>query len=376
MTYIRLLIIVLLAVIGQPLFAEDRVSSTADKNICYAVFDVGSSGTRLYFIEMKQGRWTLHEGPKSSALADVVRGIRGQRWEDMDRVTNEATDLLDQMRKEGSVTQSNSARRTAFDWKARCQLQQVLALGTAGMRFAEQADAQRSAKLWSVFREKLHLASGADVVARTLSGFEEGVYIWLTVYDKTRRGANFGVAEMGGGSAQIAFPCLSCSSLDPAVRQVKVDGQTIPLFSYSLLGWGQDEVKSIIGFPEECRYGIGSIKAKWREEDCAIRLNMAQDGAFRVPHDASQPDRLMRMPLLDAKPNRWYITGAFRHMSDDDIANCCLQAGRCYDSANACFRAVYFRKLLNSVGIPAPAEKLDASWALGAVLCHTQGCIE
>ncbi len=74
------------------------------------------------------------------------------------------------------------------------------------------------------------------VTTRTLTEYEEGLYAWLALRELEADG-DFGVAEMGGASLQVTFPCPYCET----ARPVRVKDQILPVFSHSFLGWGQDE---------------------------------------------------------------------------------------------------------------------------------------
>ncbi|MFN2299648.1 MAG: nucleoside phosphatase, partial [Anaerolineales bacterium] len=69
-----------------------------------------------------------------------------------------------------------------------------------------------------------------------MSEFEEGLFAWLAL-GETLADTRFGVAELGGGSLQVTFPCRTCEG----ARQVMVGGRSMAIYSHSYLDWGQDE---------------------------------------------------------------------------------------------------------------------------------------
>ena len=192
-------------------------SSPAAHSDCYITFDAGSSGTRLQVYERQSSKWVAHNGPKVEALADPVRSIRGKSPNDIDATTSSVVGALDSMEHAGPLDGRGLEAWPAFDWKTNCNLKGAMVYATAGMRMAEQQDREQSVVLWQSLNRKLKaaLVDGVPVFTRTITGFEEGLYAWLAVREQQHR-ANFGIIEMGGASAQIAFPCPPCDQADDA----------------------------------------------------------------------------------------------------------------------------------------------------------------
>ena len=84
-----------------------------DSSVCHAIYDAGSSGTRLYLYQqtvatqqsaMQQGgQWLSHEGPKVAALADPIREIRGKNWADASSVIDDVVQALEDLRQDGPL---------------------------------------------------------------------------------------------------------------------------------------------------------------------------------------------------------------------------------------------------------------------------------
>ena len=140
--------------------------------------------------------------------------------------------------------------RQAFDWPRLCRIDSAAVYATAGMRFAEQSDMAASRKIWNKLNRALANRLDMQVVTRTLSGFEEGLFAWLAIRDR-QHDSDFGIAEMGGASVQITFPCEACESSRP----VRVNGQSLPVFSYSFQGYGQDEAWRKYRDRPSCEHG-------------------------------------------------------------------------------------------------------------------------
>lgn len=340
---------------------------------CRIIFDAGSSGTRLYIYEKTTGlnTWIEHEGPKVEALADPVREIRGKKWSNMEEVVQTIPKALD-------LIKTTSTDWKAFDWEKNCTIISASVLATAGMRMAEQQQPEKSRTLWNNVKSALSQKIGGKVpvVARTLSGFEEGLYAWISVSKQRNGNFNFGIAEMGGASAQVAFSCNNC----PGSRKVFLDGgRTIDIYSYSFLGLGGDVASEIFGVSPECSYGAGEGKPKWNQKMCAETINLKTTAGIKDPFNFYRGKKGMsvNIPLENTKGLDWYLTGAFSFLgSQISVEKCCMGKGPCYDSRTSCFRSVYFQKFLDELGVSSSSKKASTSWTLGATLCQENNCLK
>lgn len=361
-------------------------SPSAALAACQVVFDAGSSGTRLYLYVRQGDKWAEHSGPRTDALADPVRQIRGKRHADIEAGTTNVVNQLQRVRADGPSGPDGKREWSAFDWPARCRVTDAMVLATAGMRIAEQEDPRRSRELWASLHTKLQerLGAGVRVQARTLTGFEEGLFAWLAVREG-RSDNRFGIAEMGGASAQVSFPCAQCAADEDAVRTVLVKGQPVRFYSYSFLGLGQDEAPKTLGMPDSCRWGVAVTQAGWQKSDCSQRIDLQAAAGLRDPYNfgalsgqsTSAPrGTARRIPTRQADAAHWVLTGAFNYMNADAVAQCCEREGQCFEAPSSCFRAVYLEKYLAALDIPASAQRADASWTLGAALCTSDGCLK
>ncbi|MEE9304158.1 MAG: hypothetical protein V3U84_10270 [Thiotrichaceae bacterium] len=346
---------------------------------CYIVYDAGSSGTRLYIYEQKSADWVSHEGPKVAALADPVREIRDKSWTDVDEVITEVVSALNHIKQNGSINKKGKPKWKAFDWEKRCHLVSANVFATAGMRIAEQENRYRSSVLWKKLKQKLQarLGSSVKVNTRTLSGYEEGLYAWLAVR-KNNKGQQFGIAEMGGASSQVTFPCEHCDTTNDAVKTITLAGKPMKIYSYSFLGLGQDEAPKTLGLPTSCAYGIGTIKKNWKEADCAHKISIHNEHGFRDPYNFKQHKKGIhnQLPKYISGIKNWYLTGAFNHMDNSQIKTCCLNKGKCYNEKKSCFRSVYLKNYLKALSISPSSEKMDVSWTSGAVVCAVNDCLQ
>ncbi|WP_115720250.1 nucleoside phosphatase [Gallaecimonas mangrovi] len=360
-------------------FALLSASAHAAKPACQMVFDAGSSGTRLYLYQATGHGWREFAGPTSPALADPVRGINGQTADDIPKVAKALGDSIKAFRHNGPKGKEGKPAWHGYDWQHRCALKSVSVLATAGMRLAEQQQLGLSQVLWMAVRQQVQFAVGPKVrvKARTISGFEEGLYGWLSL-TKAKKTLNIGMVEMGGASSQVAFPCLYCRHDDDAIRQIQIDGKTLPFYSYSFLGLGQDEAAKVYKLPKRCQYGIGAVIPGWSLEQCSERLLLTHDGELKDPYNLNDKGRVGRrrdVPVALAQVSQWYLTGAFNYLESDQVQRCCLTKGACYHPQTACFRAAYLPKYLHDLQIPASAKPAKSNWTEGAMICQSQHCL-
>ena len=346
---------------------------------CYVIYDAGSSGTRLFIYEKQKTNWLVHSGPKVSALADPVREIRGKTNNDIDAVTTEVVTALDAIKQDGSIDKEGKAKWQAFNWSKQCHVVSVDVYATAGMRIAEQKNMNKSLELWNNLKQKLKAKMGeaVQINTRTLTGFEEGLFAWLTVRDQ-KKNNDFGLVEMGGASSQVTFPCAKCDPSDNATRPVLIDGTIVQMYSYSFLGLGKDEAPKTLGNPASCSYGIGQTKKNWKVDDCASQITLMDSQGIRDPYNfnGNHLGTYRQIPTNQTDVKNWVLTDNFNRWSNNQINTCCVNAGQCTDESNACFRAVYFSKYLQSLNVPQTSEKMNTSWTLGAVICGAENCLQ
>lgn len=339
----------------------EQTRVTDDLSPCHIIYDAGSTRTRLYVYQQTVAGWVKHRGPKTDALADPVRKIRGKSMPDADSVVGDIVTALEDMRRDGPLNKKGTPRWPAFDWQKHCNIKTVAVYATAGMRLAEQQDAAASDVVWKMLNERLATVVGMKVTTRTLSGYEEGLFAWLAIRD-AQDGGDFGVVEMGGVSVQITLPCPECKTS----RQVKVKDRAMPIYSYSYLGWGQDEAWKKFGSLPACAPGVGKENQDWKIADCAAGMGISSDAGAGLKEYIETRGEL-----------RWYLSGAFRHMRDTDIDHYCRQGiDSGFEPLTSCFRSVYLPMVLSTLGVPGRSEPTDVDWTLGAAICTSTQCLE
>lgn len=329
--------------------------------LCHIIYDAGSKGTRLYIYHESNSGWVKHKGPRFGALADPVLVHRGNTMADVDAVVDDVVNALERTRTDGPVNVGGEPGWLGFDWREVCQVQSVSVYATAGMRLAEQKSMENSRLLWNKLNERLSQEVGIEVTTRTLSGYEEGLFAWLAI-SQHQPDLDFGTAEMGGGSLQITFPCAQCDR----TREVKVGDEKVAIYSHSYLGWGQDEAWRNFGDSLSCKLGAARRVQDWKVSDCPVGLAAFQKTAVET---------LENIEL--ANPGRWVLNDAFRYMKSDDVEKYCRQGDDTgYEPESACFRAVFLRGILQTLGLPMDSPTSEADWTLGAVMCAATQCLD
>ena len=328
---------------------------------CYIVYNAGSSGTRLFIYRQTAAGWVTHRGPQTGALADPVRAIRGQTMADAADVVGRIVNSLEGMRQDGPANKNGAPAWPAFDWLDQCDIKAAAVYATAGMRLAEELDPAASELLWQLLNDRLSSTLGMDVTTRTISGYEEGLFAWLAI-GEGREDNNFGIAEMGGASVQITFPCEDCEGAKP----VRAGAHNVALYSDSFLGWGQDEAWKKFRPLPACARGAGRLNPQWQATDCQAGMMLESDAVDSIEA------RVANRPGL-----HWYLSGAFRYMRETDIEQFCRQGiDSGFQPETSCFRAIYLQKVLSRLGLPDGAEQSAVDWTLGAVLCTATRCRE
>ncbi len=324
------------------------------------IYDAGSSGTRLHIIQRSAGGWVSHAGPRAGALADPARGIRGKTMQDAESVTDAIVALLEAIRHPGPQNSGGAPGWPAFDWRQRCDVRALAVYATGGMRLAEQRNPRAAALLWAMLKRKLGHRTRAPVSARTLSGFEEGLYAWLSIR-ATQRDADFGSVDMGGASVQITFPCTACKGSVP----VRVGRDTVSIVSVSFLGLGQDEAWRKYGQRPACRRGAGRGNPDWNGDLCTRGIALTDGGKD-----------LSKIPLRRSDAHRWFLGGALQYLRPADVERYCRDGGNGgFQPERACFRTLYQLHFLQALGISADAARVHDDWTLGAAICAASQCL-
>jgi hypothetical protein len=339
----------------------ERVQPDPDASACYIIYDAGSSATRLFIYEETDSGWLKHKGPETDAFSDPVRRNRGKSMSDANNVIANILITLDNIRRDGPPDENGDPEWPAFDWRSRCNLKAAAVYATAGMRLAEQQDPRNSAWIWRNLNDRLSKKLGISVTTRSLTEYEEGLYAWLALRE-LRSDGDFAVAEMGGVSLQVTFPCPFCEN----ATKVRVKDETVPVFGHSFLGWGQDEAWRKFRNSSACAWGAGLKDPNWRVDDCEAAMVEFAESAAEVKSKVKNSGNM-----------RWYLTSAFSYMQNTDIDYFCRRGiNDGFQPESSCFRAVYLLNVLDSLSVPSNYELSKVNWTLGAVVCTATRCLE
>ena len=309
------------------------------KNMCHIIYDAGSSGTRLFIYEQSGTRLIAHSGPKIEALATPLYVNNPSQMTSIDNTVNDVISTLDLIRRDGALD-NGYPKWIGFDWVNQCNMVSAKIYATAGMRIAQQTNPEASLAMWRALKSTLAEKVGPKVLieTKTITGFEEGLYAWLSVRD-THSTSDFGIVEMGGVSSQVTFACPKCSPANDAVKKVRLNGKSLQIYSYSYLGLGQDAAPKTLTFPviypvpKTCAYGIGGRQKDWRVADCADDILLTIQGnssEIKDPYNYSLAEQKGRkgtkgttntLPTPQKSIPKWTLTGAFNYKKKQTLKN-------------------------------------------------------
>lgn len=199
----------LCALVGLPLSGCVPLTASQTKTQIHLVIDLGSSGTSLCMFPVEIGSQP-GTAPRCSVgkLAPVCSKSKGGFAALSQGKTPDAIDALVQSRLGSAWTAlADKERGGRSDWRS--QLAAAAALGTGGFR-DPTTGAQRERPEWDTlwaavdkfFRSEAKLS---QVVARPLSGSEEGALAWHGVRESVRPSEPFAIMEVGGATVQLAL---------------------------------------------------------------------------------------------------------------------------------------------------------------------------
>jgi len=270
---------------------------------------------------------------------------------------------------------------------------------TGGMRTLSESRQQAYYQLIETWFNK---KSRPLLALKTISGLEEGVFAWLAVAYESGRleqktWKDLGVIDTGGASVQIVVPYdKNRASFTENSLRFNLYGQSIDLFSYSVLGLGNTFVTNEFLTDEACfpvnyqlpneRLGQGDVIT------CTAHIAQWINARFALQE--------VVVPLIQQANIQWTVLGGLAYLPvslqlspgliDMDIlaeqaqANVCsaqwsdLVARNGGDSAAFdCLKAAYYQALwVSGYGLDKHAlfdpslGQTGIDWALGAVLLH------
>lgn len=376
-------LLILFYLVGVRCFAADDLVSTCVSRHCTAVIDVGSTGSRIHVFayDLNSNEYPIHVDELYSKK--IKPGLASIALND-DAIDNYMTSLMLDF-PEASIP--------------------LYVYATAGMRLVPEDTQQyyyHEMTRWLADHTSLMLED-----MRTISGLEEGVFGWLALnhHLKVFSGQNkslAGLLEIGGASAQIAFPVQDTANLDPHdLVSLNINGRNLTLFTHSFLGLGVNEIYNHAQDRAACfpkGYPLSNGKeALGNAQICQAQLGQMIDDQFdvkRFTHSALEANLI----------NDWYTVSAISMMANQAPFD--FQAGEftaqdllyqansqlCHQAYQPlvsqypqnefilrnCLMASYFYGLLvHGYGF-SPSQDVhylpgyDADWALGVILYQSQ----
>lgn len=308
---------------------------TPDKPIYTAVFDAGSSGTRLSFYSVVPGnggypiieKIGTYDEIDDDGINDFLNGngsinLHGEPLppgcpgtSDLNQLDVEPCviqPLLVQL--DQAVVAQNIANPSLNLTKSQVTVE---LFATAGMRTEDQRNggSKTTAQILEYYHQmKTYVAQWGYAVGefKTINGnSEEGVWTWVNLNDYYYNsfGGNptvsqfvqppVGDFEVGGSSMQIAFPTSTSPSDAANVYLVSINGYTFNVYSKTFLGLGGDDARKYV---KAYNYssnngGVGcyaaSATSSNTQEKSGIQLypsNQVISGGYPFPTNASYLD--------------------------------------------------------------------------------------
>ena len=240
---ISMLLLSLAAVLASLSDAAVPLSLTREYSVV-AVFDAGSSGTRVHIYRpqwpaIPSAAGTVPDFAPNPPSKKVKPGLSSFAGKD-DQVAAYMSPLAD------FVTENIKAAGDVAPSPGSCL---VILGATAGLRSVPSA----AQKLLEAAKNAVAAAVPCTIGSfRVISGEEEGGYGWLSVQALSKRlpgqpnaaDGYWGVLEVGGASMQVTAP-LQPPALNAAMTRFKAPfgTQSESLYSHSFLGYGLDSAR-------------------------------------------------------------------------------------------------------------------------------------
>ncbi|KAL9277801.1 hypothetical protein ACSQ67_024965 [Phaseolus vulgaris] len=218
---------------------EEAITSYA------AIFDAGSTGSRVHVFHFDQNLDLLHIGNNLEFQQKVAPGLSSYA----DEPEKAAQSLIPLLEAAENVVPQDLHFKTPLKLGA-----------TAGLRLLEGNAAENILNaVRDMFKNRSTLNVQSDAVT-IIDGTQEGSYLWVAVnYLLGRLGKRFsktvGVVDLGGGSVQMAYAVsrntaknapLVPDGEDPYINKLYVKGKKYDLYVHSYLRYGRESFRTEI----------------------------------------------------------------------------------------------------------------------------------
>ena len=273
---------------------------------------------------------------------------------------------------------------------------------TAGMRLvsvAKQKSYYDALKQWAEKNRQSNV-----IIAKTITGREEGVFGWLAVNYKlgslqSNNKPLVGVMDMGGASVQITFPAEQTNTINSNdLVSMDIYNRHITLFSHSFLGLGQTEMSHQYFNDSSCFSNdyplpngeLGSGNAK-----------ICQQNVSKLINDVHQVRETASSALIGNRISDWYAISGLSalvknkpfnftnnqftsqdllEIADNELCQTSWYtlleqySSNEYAYVNCLTSSYYYALLANGYGLETNqtihylSDKEDVDWTLGVVL--------
>jgi apyrase len=346
--FIKALLITLSIIFFSPLFAKNQYT---------IIIDAGSSGSRMYlYAKSPNGISKISEVKIKPGIA--YYNINNES--EADTLKKRINTLLDLAKK----------KLTNEQWAET----QVTLYGTAGMRVIP---IETQNKIYALIENVIKKSGLKYNNARTISGGEEGLFMWIAVNSGQNKIQNdYGILDMGGDSTQLAFWNDTAANYE-----FMLNDKTYKIYSQSFLGLGKNLAISQFLQKPACfpnGYQSSEINGEWDLTSCQHEINrfiitqhktnrtatlpqgmifQASDNFYHVFYQALGLDSLTLTKIDLAKTLSFCknLKSIKENTYHSDIAD-----------GQICFDAAYFYTLLASYGFGQQEILLqDNSWTKG-----------
>ncbi|KAI5165853.1 ectonucleoside triphosphate diphosphohydrolase 5/6 [Nematocida sp. AWRm78] len=194
-------------------FMQEKERQSVEKDKFVAVFDGGSTGTRLNIYQFNEKGLAL----KSHLFKNISPGIH---------LSQNPEEDIKSLLSFGKTYLEKHGHTTGYDFP-------VVFNGTAGLRLISES--ARNSLLERIKKTILSETEKKEVEVRVIDGKEEGFYAWAALAFVTQLKEKIGIIDLGGGSAQISFEVDKDAQ---SIQEGIVHGKNKDVLSRSFLGMG------------------------------------------------------------------------------------------------------------------------------------------
>ncbi|GGI78547.1 multidrug DMT transporter permease [Legionella impletisoli] len=266
-------------------------------DLCVAVVDAGSTGTRLHIYSFERNENNLPINIQEIWSKKIRPGFATL---------------------EPSQDTVNAYLHILFSDAPASNLP-VYFYATAGMRLLsgpKQDTYYNALKQWFKHHPQWRL-----VDSKTITGREEGLFGWLSVnyqlktLQENKPEAYVSVMDMGGASVQIVFPVKNTENINPDdLVEVDVYGQKTKLFVHSFLGLGQTVFAYQFLDEKSCfadNYKLPSgVSGQGDAQEC-------QADVSKLINEVHQVSTKVQPALAENQAEKWYVLGGIKFLLED-----------------------------------------------------------